>query len=219
MIAQREESPCRGCRLDVARLSPRGKGLLLLSCVLGVAGVYRLTVLLLIGLHTFLSPTRPVGTEVLVVEGWLPDYMLDEAADLIRSRGYRYVVTTGLQTGTKNGADACKQKLERRGIEAARIHAIASGPAVQNTLNSARTVRSWLEGRGVHAVDIFTSGTHGRKSLVVFEKVFDRGVNVGVISARIHHYPPVYWWTSLRGTRVTLEYLLGYVYALCLPSR
>src|SRR3712207_5401157 len=49
----------------------------------------------LIGLHSFLSQNNRVDAEVLVVEGWLPDYALNEAYREFTSHPYKYIITTG----------------------------------------------------------------------------------------------------------------------------
>ena len=45
--------------------------------------------------NQFLSMSRPVSANVLVVDGWLPDYCLQLSIDEFRSRNYEYLVTAG----------------------------------------------------------------------------------------------------------------------------
>jgi hypothetical protein len=45
--------------------------------------------------HTFLSVNHPVAANILVVEGWLPDYALEEAVQEFREKGYEYIVAAG----------------------------------------------------------------------------------------------------------------------------
>jgi uncharacterized SAM-binding protein YcdF (DUF218 family) len=198
----------------------------ILFAIVGVVFVFKITVFTLIKIHSFLAVTSPVDAEVLVVEGWLFDYMLDEAVKEIQTGKYKYIVTTGKinnssqrssQRGLMNTAEICKEKLIKRGVKASSIHAVAA-PAVesQHTLYTAAAIKNWLVERKINAVNVFTGGPHGRKSLIVFQKSLGKDIKVGIISCKIKHYPPVYWWTSLTGTKVTLRYLGGYLYALCL---
>ena len=46
-------------------------------------------------IHPFLSPTKPVGGDILVVEGWLPDYALEKAKERFQQGSYQLLVTTG----------------------------------------------------------------------------------------------------------------------------
>jgi len=189
----------------------------ILIFIVGVICVYRITTFMLVKTYSFLALTRPVEAEVLVVEGWLRDYMLDEAVDEIRSGNYSYILTTGFKNEIMNTAEKCKEKIIMRGVDSSCVYAVAA-PAVDNehTLATAMEIRKWLGNKRINNVNIFTGGPHGRKSLVIFQKVLGKSVNVGVISSQIRHYPPEYWWTSIRGIKVTMKYLIGYVYSLSL---
>lgn len=48
-------------------------------------------------LDRFLAESQPVNANILVIEGWLPDYALDEAVKEIGKHPYQYIVTTGLK--------------------------------------------------------------------------------------------------------------------------
>jgi hypothetical protein len=49
----------------------------------------------------FLSKSEQVNANVLIVEGWLPDYALEMAYDDYQKTGYDYIVTTGLKISSK----------------------------------------------------------------------------------------------------------------------
>jgi len=191
--------------------------------------IYNATVFTLIEIHSFLAVTSPVDAEVLVVEGWLFDYMLNEAAEEIQTGKYKYIVTTGIDKymsqetpskGLINTAETCKDKLIQRGIHASTIYPVASSHVDgQYTLFTATAIKSWLVQRNIKAVNVFTGGPHGRKSLVIFQKALGKDIQVGVITCKAKHYPPVYWWTSLTGAKATLRYLAGYLYALSLNDQ
>ncbi len=46
----------------------------------------------------FLSRSEPVNANVLIVEGWLPDFGLKMAYEEFQKNGYKYVITTGLKS-------------------------------------------------------------------------------------------------------------------------
>ncbi len=52
--------------------------------------------LFLAGIYPFLRENEPIEAEILVVEGWLPEYALEEALKEFRSHPYRLLVTTGV---------------------------------------------------------------------------------------------------------------------------
>jgi hypothetical protein len=48
-------------------------------------------------LSDYLSKSIQVKANILVVEGWIPDYAVDLAYDKFQKEGYEYIVTTGLK--------------------------------------------------------------------------------------------------------------------------
>jgi hypothetical protein len=57
----------------------------------GVAGI----LWVMLGMYGFLAQNDRVEAEILVVEGWLPEYALEEAIKEFRSHPYKKMVTTG----------------------------------------------------------------------------------------------------------------------------
>jgi hypothetical protein len=198
-----------------------------IALILGIGCLYPATILGLTWVHNFLAVTRPVETDVLVLEGWLFDYMLDAAAREINSGGYTQVLITGFETavpekqeyqGLMSSSESCKAKLIARGVNAAIIHAISAPRTINHhTFHMAAAIKDWLTSHQIRAVNVYTGGPHARKSLVMFQKILGKDVRVGVISSRIRHYDPDRWWASERGIKVTLRYLAGYFYALVWP--
>lgn len=181
-------------------------------------------------IHPFLSITKPVKADILVIEGWLFDYMLDEAVDLYKKGKYEYIITTGgarnfshnkIASGANSSAEYAAKRLVNRGIDPESIFT-ASGPAVKNhhTYNSAFALKKWMLNNmpEIKTLNIFTGGPHGRKTYNIFKKVLGENIKVGIISSKIKHYNSKYWWTSLRGSRVTFKFIVGYIYALVYPQ-
>jgi hypothetical protein len=50
---------------------------------------------LIYNVQPFLAQNQPIKAQILVIEGWLPDYALKSAADHILSNRYDLIVTTG----------------------------------------------------------------------------------------------------------------------------
>ena len=46
-------------------------------------------------IHPFLAPIKPVGGNILVVEGWFPDYVLKKVKDRFEKGPYKLLVTVG----------------------------------------------------------------------------------------------------------------------------
>src|SRR3954463_16426800 len=54
-----------------------------------------ISILLLLTVFPFLAENHPIGGEVLVVEGWIPDYALQKALATFRANHYLKIITTG----------------------------------------------------------------------------------------------------------------------------
>ena len=69
---------------------PTWRGWVLVFLVVAAAlitGMYRI--------HAFLAVNQPVSSDVMVVEGWLPDFALKKAVQIFKSQNYHLMVVTG----------------------------------------------------------------------------------------------------------------------------
>lgn len=55
----------------------------------------------------FLSKTEQVKANIMIVEGWLPDYALEMAHKEFQKNGYKYIITTGLILPSDFYNEAC----------------------------------------------------------------------------------------------------------------
>jgi hypothetical protein len=173
--------------------------------------------------YPFFAVTKPVNGEVLVVEGWIPDYALEEAVAVFRQGKYTRLVTTGLQS-TDNPAPAYASDAQRAekifadlGLEASRLIAVpAARTTGSKTFSCARALQEWLSSTmpGIQSVDIFTVGGHARKTHIMFKKALGENISVGIIAARPRIYDPDCWWASKVGIKLMLRSVAGYVYAV-----
>jgi hypothetical protein len=46
-------------------------------------------------IHPFFAAVQPIAADALVIEGWVTDESLEDAAAEFRSRPYQYLLTTG----------------------------------------------------------------------------------------------------------------------------
>ena len=177
----------------------------------------------LIGIHPFLSPNRPIGGEILVVEGWIPDYCLREALQTFRSRGYRLLVTTGgpLPAGMPyssygSHAEYAAKCLRDLGLGADSVFAVPSIDAIKDrTYMEGVALKDWMRSRGhvYPSLDLFTFSAHGRRSRLLYRKALGPGTKVGVISALDWGYDPKRWWRSSNGVRRISDETVAYIYA------
>jgi hypothetical protein len=174
-------------------------------------------------IHPFLAITHPVGADILVVEGWLPDYALQEALACFRQRGYRLLITTGgpLEKGSQLAAYATTA-----GLGAATLRALGADPEhlvavpappvqVDRTYESALALGRWLSGSGLVAdsLDIMSLGAHARRTRLLFRKALGNTIRVGVIAAANRDYDEAHWWLWSSGVRAVVGETVAYLYA------
>ena len=167
---------------------PTWKGLVLIFSLLVLFAIG-----VLYGIYPFLAVNRPVKAEIVVVEGWVPDYILKQGLDMSRDQHCRYLLITG---GTVRSeidpepedtyAHMALQRLRRITHDLEKVRAVSS-PAVDRdrTYTSAVAVRKWLAAEGilVKNLNVITMGPHARRSRLMFEDALGPGVEVGILAA------------------------------------
>lgn len=197
---------------------PTWRGWLVLA---GVALVMALAFLRLS--HPFLSVTNRVGGELLVVEGWCPDFTFSAAIQEFNSGGRRSLLVTGgpLEKGEplsefRTYAELGAATLARLGLATNRVTPVSAPKVRQDrTYTSAVALRHWLETRGPlpAKLDVVTAGAHARRTRLMFQKAFGDGTEIGIIAVEDERYEARRWWRSSMGFRTTTGELIGYAYA------
>jgi hypothetical protein len=170
-------------------------------------------------LYGFLALHRPVGGPLLVVEGWMEPAALEEAAAAFRAGGYQRVVTTGGPIehwpgyrGHATFAERAAEYLQMHGVPASALSAVpAPASAQERTFLSAVMVREWAKQNrlGVDRLDVYSYGTHARRSRLLYRIAFGPGVRVGTYAAAPSEYEPLTWWRSSVGARDVLDQAIG----------
>lgn len=184
-----------------------------------------LTSLVILGgknIYTFLAVNRPVRGEILVVEGWLPDYALEKVIVEFRKNDYRVLITTGMPLSKgyhlsqyKNYAEISAATLRKLGFDAGRIATVPAPLAEkERTYKAALAVKEWLLKSGYEGVslDVYSLGVHGRRTRFLFGKALGNGRRVGIITADDIEYDPKAWWKSSEGVKTVVSELIAYLY-------
>ena len=175
------------------------------------------------GAYSFLTVNEPVDSSALVVEGWLPDYALQEAITEFGRGHYRRIFVTGgpLDNGAplseyRTFAELGAATLLRLGLNTNAVQAVpAPKVRLDRTYASAMALKSWL---GSHEVadtnfNVISLGPHSRRSRLLFEKALGKGYKVGIIAIENQEYDAKQWWASSAGVRSMLDEIIAYVYA------
>ena len=178
--------------------------------------------IIVVTVHPFLGVNEPVRGDILVVEGWLPDYAIEDAIKEFKFNDYRLLVTTGglLSKGFylaeyKTTAELVFATLKHLGFDEELLAAVP-GPDVRkdSTYASAVALKKWLlqSGLSVKALNICSMGPHARRTRLLFEKALGDNVEVGIIALESQEYDPKAWWKTSKGVRTVIDETVAYLY-------
>ncbi len=173
-------------------------------------------------LHSFLAKNAPIDADLLVVEGWLPDYALKAAMKEFEQGSYRRLATIGgaIPCGSylfqyKTFAELAAASLTAMGLEKEDVLAVPhNAESASRTYDMAIDLKQWLLSTypEINSLNLVTLGTHSRRSWILFRKSFEPRIHIGMIAIPPCHYDPLKWWQSSEGTRSILSELIAYVY-------
>jgi hypothetical protein len=177
--------------------------------------------------ESFLSRSERLPAEILVVEGWIGSEGVRSAGEEFARGGYRFIITTsGLASDRWRKerwtyADTAWHELTAMGIPRDRI--ISAPPEEtegQRTFQSAVAVWRALDARGIHpdAVNLFTMAAHARRSRLIYSKVFEPRIKVGIIAWTPPDYRVASWWQSSDRAQEVIKETAGYAFELLFNS-
>lgn len=148
-------------------------------------------------IHPFLAVNAPIGAPVLVVEGWLTDPQLEQAARIITERDASHVYTTGtirpFNHYLGNGDTlfirlkepfSGKITIEVAGVDGGGFTLLADGaPLLRGTLTTAHQAHSSVTSGAVGMLAITTDNEFGRG--MDLDNMFVRDLRLGGTNA--HH--------------------------------
>ena len=172
-------------------------------------------------IYPFLARQAPVPADTLVVEGWINDDLLAQAAGWAESNGVRRIVATGgpIEVGSylasfRTYADMTKARLEALGLGAK--FELAAVPAEKvrrgRTRESARALRA--AGAAAGAFNVASEGPHARRSWRAFLDEFAGQAEVGSVALEPVEYGRADWWRCSEGVRSVISEALAFAYDL-----
>lgn len=203
-------------RKEVWALTAQGWGITLFCLISLAAFAFS-------NIYPFLAVNSPIAADVLVVEGWVPDRVLEGALAEFRRGSYRKLIATGLPLSLgyylseyKSFAEIAAATLMALGLEKEQVVAVPAPNAIQNrTYTSAVALKEWLltSDLKVSAINVYTLGPHARRSRFIFEKVLAPDIGVGAIAAEPIDYNSKTWWKSSEGVRTVIFESIACIYA------
>jgi hypothetical protein len=129
-------------------------------------------------LYPFLAVTSPIETDVLVVEGWVTDYAVEQAFTEFKSGSYRQIFTTGgpVERGFylveyNNFAAIAGATLKKLGMQPEKVTVVPAPDVIKDrTHASAIALRQWLADSNspIKSLNLLTSDAHARRSWRIF---------------------------------------------------
>lgn len=173
-------------------------------------------------IYSFLGVTCPIEANLLVVEGWMSDYVVKSAVTEFNQGNYQKLITAGIPIDKgsylseyNNFAKLTAKTLITLGIPPDQVVA-APIPEVTKyrTTASAVAVKEWLETSNikVNSINIYSLGPHPRRSWVIYRNVLSPDIQVGVIAVEPKYYNPQRWWHSNAGMLTVIGETITYFY-------
>lgn len=176
----------------------------------------------ILNIHAFLAKSSPINADILVVEGWLPDYAIQSAVTEFKQGSYHKLITIGgsLPRGFylskyKTFAELAAATLMALGVDREQLIVVSDPSQSQSrTYNSAVILNQWLSTSElqIKSLNIYTLGTHARRSWLLFKEVLEPQISVGIVVNEPLNYDSKNWWRSSEGVRTVIPELLAYLY-------
>jgi hypothetical protein len=174
-------------------------------------------------IYPFLALHHRVDSQLLVVEGWIPDYGLEELRSEFEKHRYKLIVITGspilkgqVLAEYNNYADLTRAALLKQGWDPNTIVAVPSSAALRDrTYTSALALRDWMEksGQQFDAFNVLSRAAHCRRTWLLYQLAFKGKAKVGMISGIELRYDGNNWWKSSEGVREVIDETIAYIYA------
>ncbi|MCF8367835.1 MAG: hypothetical protein K9G76_02245 [Bacteroidales bacterium] len=176
-----------------------------------------------VNIRTYLAPVEPIEARVLVVEGFITDYAIEESMHIFNEGNYDLMIVTGkkrikgahLDHFTNDG-EYSAATLNYMGFDMKKLKVVevAFDVTRDRTYYSALSVKKWLDKNlpGCRAVNLITLGCHGRRSHYLFQEAFGETIEVGIISIESKSYDPIKWWSTSFGFREVTNETFAWIY-------
>jgi len=170
----------------------------------------------------FLAVTQRLNSNVLVVEGWIPDFAIHAAAVEFASGNYKHAFTTGGPVSGMGGytndyntsASVGASRLTVAGVR--HVQMVPSRVMDRDrTYAAAVALRDWFRSNNFHprAINVVTEGPHARRTRLLFQKALGDQTGVGIIAVCSPDYDRTKWWSFSEGVRDVVGEAFAYLYA------
>ncbi|MDH3708570.1 MAG: hypothetical protein OER04_01715 [Cyclobacteriaceae bacterium] len=195
------------------------RGLLSIMLTLGI--LITLTIFLL---HPFLALNKPSpNAKLLIIDGPIPEYAVQAAVKEFHSGNYQLMIATGgpisrgyLVPDIKSYPQLVAASLIHQQFDSSKIVVVDRDAVITDrTYANAVSLKDWLQSSSgnYEAINIFSMGTHARRTRLLYQKALPKSVEVGVLATPNLEYDRSNWWRSSMGFRLVIGEGIAYIYA------
>ena len=190
---------------------------LALLLIIMIAGYYWFT-----HVYRFLTIKEEVPAKTMVIEGWVRDYVLDEAMQYYKSHHFENMIVTGipvtfrrLYANYDNTAELAEAYLKGHGFEDTIYKAVVpSGVIIDRTFNTAIATKLLFEQNPGWEKNllIYSEGVHARRTKRMFDLVFDKNYRLGIIAAKEKVFDEAHFWRTSKGFRTVSNEFVAWIW-------
>jgi len=185
--------------------------------------VFCLVYIYINNIHSFLAQNKPINTDIMVLEGFLPDYAIKEAMNIFTKEEYKLLLITGKKRMKGSQLDQFEndgiysaETLVKLGFDREKIRVISLESDIKKdrTYASAKAVRNWIErsANDIKSFNLVSIGCHSRRSSYLYKRVFCDHIKTGIISIENKSYKHEKWWKSSNGFRSVVQETIALIY-------
>jgi len=174
-------------------------------------------------IHPFFAITQRVKASLLVVEGWVPQYVMKKASEEFLSGSYQRVFSTGGPVTGMGGyindystaAYIGATHLRNAGVPGRDVQSVPADKVERDrTYSAAVALQRWLSQYHPteRAVNIVTIDVHARRTRLLFQRAMGPEFQVGIVSIANPDYDSRHWWRYSEGVRDVLGETIAYAY-------
>ncbi len=178
--------------------------------------------LFLLNAYSFLSPQKHVEARILVIEGWINDYALEESLAIFRKEKYDHMIITGgplnagyLIMNYMSTAEIAYKTLLHLGANPDSM-SIVSRELVwrERTYQTGLELKKYLKANFPHikSFNMISLGAHSRRSWLLFRKAMPE-YEIGIITIEEKLFDTSAWWKSSKGFRTVFTEGIGFLYS------
>ena len=173
----------------------------------------------------FLCIERTIDADVMIVEGYVPEYSYKKIMNIFDENNYTLLVASGTSyeqgfiiSGYNTAADLIGATLLSMGFDSTRLAIVPLSPEIQidRTYNSALVVKKYLleNHPEVKRVNVISQSVHARRSLRLYRQAMGDEIEVGNIVVPADYFDAGNWYKNSRGFRAVTNEAVAYFYVL-----